>query len=129
VANEPILYFAPKGKLDLGYKIGHVRSLHANRLEIVTREGKTKFISVHNCVKLKLLHSTEPAPYDTNFCGARVSVRIDLVEYLGTIIEHAPDGLVLVRWDVRADGCGWLDELLPPSEVEVVGTGHVTSCI
>jgi hypothetical protein len=129
VANEPILYFAPKGKLDLGYKIGHVRSLHANRLEIVTSEGKTKFISVHNCVKLKLLHSTEPAPYDTNFCGARVSVRIDSVEYLGTIIEHAPDGLVLVRWDVRADGCGWLDELLPPSELEFVGTGHVTSRI
>jgi hypothetical protein len=99
------------GKLDFGVHVGHVKTVVDNKLQL----SSGKWISIHNCVKLKSI-SVGGSAYDVKFVGARCSIYMEDQLFHGSIIDHQADGMVTVRWDV-VNGQGWLDELLPPSEL------------
>ena len=113
ICNEPVIYVTKTkpGKLDFGVHVGHVKTVVDNKLQL----SSGKWISIHNCVKLKSI-SVGGSAYDVKFVGARCSIYMEDQLFHGSIIDHQADGMVTVRWDV-VNGQGWLDELLPPSEL------------
>jgi len=117
---ETVLYFHPSSsKTAMDFRAGTIEDIRGNQL--VLRTGSfTKTVSVHNCCKLIFRTDHPPGPFDVTRIGARIKYTFPPdsgSEYPGTVIQTAPDGLLLVRWDLRSiDGIdtGWPDEWLSP---------------
>ena len=116
--NELVLFYSPSAsKSGIDFQVGRIIDIKGNHL-ILRRNGKRDTtISVHNACKLTLSESTDGTS-TVNRVGARVCMRVEGIEYFGTVKEEEV-GLLLITWD-WVQGTAWPDEWREPNELTFV---------